>query len=498
MVAVVPVQIRRNGGTARLARLFSALFLALAAQLPAGEAPAQAANATADANAGWSDADLSTAAALRERALKGTSAYDHVSSLVTEVGPRLAGSPGDEAAVRWAMNRLGKLGFTGVRTQDVLVPYWVRGTTEVTLLGTPPQPLVAATLGGSIGTGEEGIEAQVVEVASLDALGAAEPGTVKGKIVFINERMERTRDGSGYGKAVRKRVLGASIAANLGAVALVIRSVGTSDERFAHTGRMIYDVNAPRIPAFSLSNPDADLLSRQLKTSKQARLRLKSTARDLPPAWSANVIGEIPGAERNDEIVLIGAHLDSWDLGQGALDDGAGVAIAIEAARLIAKLERKPARTIRVVLFANEEFGLSGAKEYARLIGDEHLKHVVAMEADSGMGPVWQLGSQVAPEAVGAIQKMHSVLQPLSIEAGENNGTGGADLGPIRSLGVPVLDLAHDMSLYFDVHHTMNDTLAKVDAKVLDQAVAAYAVAAYLAATKQGDFGRLTPVPSTN
>lgn len=493
MLDVVPSVIRHDRCAAGMTRLFSALLLAVAVQLPTGEALAQG----ADASAGWSEADLATAGALRDRALKGTGAYDLVSSLVTEVGPRLAGSPGDEAAVRWAMNRLGKLGFTGVRSQDVLVPHWVRGTTEVTLLGSTPQPLVAATLGGSIGTGDEGIEAQVMEVASLDALSALPQGAAKGKIVFINERMERTRDGSSYGKNVKNRVQGASVAANLGAVALVIRSVGTSDERFAHTGRMQYDVNAPRIPAFSLSNPDAESLSRQLKANKQARLRLKSTARDLPPAWSANVIGEIPGAERNNEIVLLGAHLDSWDLGQGALDDGTGVAIVIEAARLIAKLERKPARTIRVVLFANEEFGLSGAKEYARLIGDEHLKHVIALEADSGMGPVWRLESQVAPEALGALEKMRNVLQPLGIEPGENTAGGGADLGPIRSLGVPVLDLAHDMNLYFDVHHTINDTLAKVDAKVLDQAVAAYAVAAYLAATKQGDFGRLAPVPFT-
>jgi carboxypeptidase Q len=253
-------------------------------------------------------------------------------------------------------------------------------------------------------------------------------------------------------------------------------------------------LSAPRIPAFSLSNPDADALSRQLKANKQVRLRLKSTARDLPPAWSANVIGEIPGTERANEIVLLGAHLDSWDLGQGALDDGAGVAIVVEAARLIARLDRKPARTIRVVLFANEEFGLSGAKEYARLIGDEHAKHVLAMEADSGIGPVWRLESQVAPEALGALEKMRNAL---GVEPGENTASGGSDLGPIRSLGVPILDLTHDSNLYFDVHHTMNDTLAKVDAKVLDQTVAAYAVAAYLAATKQGDFGRLAPVPFT-
>jgi hypothetical protein len=468
--------------------------MALAVQFP-GRARAQAAaTPAAGSTADWTDTDLATAAALRDRALKGTSAFDHVSSLVTEVGPRLAGSAGDEAAVRWAMNRLGKLGFTAVRSQDVLVPRWIRGATEVTLLGPAPQPLVAATLGGSIGTGEEGIEASVVEVASLEALSATPGATVKDKIVFINERMERTRDGAGYGKTVKNRMQGASVAGNLGALALVIRSVGTSDERFAHTGRMQYDLSAPRIPAFSLSNPDADALSRQLKANKQVRLRLKSTARDLPPAWSANVIGEIPGTERANEIVLLGAHLDSWDLGQGALDDGAGVAIVVEAARLIAKLDRKPARTIRVVLFANEEFGLSGAKEYARLIGDEHAKHVIAMEADSGIGPVWRLESQVAPEALGALEKMRNAL---GVEPGENTASGGSDLGPIRSLGVPILDLTHDSNLYFDVHHTMNDTLAKVDAKVLDQTVAAYAVAAYLAATKQGDFGRLAPVPFT-
>lgn len=473
--------------------LFSVLLLAVGVHMPTGRALAQAVSPSG----GWTEADLAAAAALRDRALKGTNAFDHVSSLVTEVGPRLAGSPGDEAAVRWAMNRLGKLGFTAVRSQDVLVPRWVRGSTEVTLLGPSPQPLVAATLGGSIGTGEEGIEAPVVEVASLEALSATQASAVKGKIVFINERMERSRDGAGYGKIVKNRVQGASVAANLGAAALVIRSVSTSDERFAHTGRMSYEINAPRIAAFSLANPDADALSRQLQANKQVRLRLKSTARELPPAWSANVIGEIPGGERANEIVLLGAHLDSWDLGQGALDDGAGVAIVLEAARLISKLERRPARTIRVVLFANEEFGLSGAKEYARLIGDEHAKHVLAMEADAGIGPVWRLNSQVAPEALDAIEKMRAAMQPLAVEAGENSAGGGADLGPLRALGVPVLDPELDATRYFDVHHTMNDTLAKVDAKVLDQSVAAYAVAAYLAATKQGDFGRLQPVPFT-
>ncbi|HEX7115083.1 MAG TPA: M20/M25/M40 family metallo-hydrolase [Steroidobacter sp.] len=445
-------------------------------------------------HAQWSEQQLATAAALRDHATSGTQAYEHLTSLVTEVGPRLAGSSGDTAAVRWAMNKLASLGFSNVRSQDVLVPRWVRGEAQVTLLTPHPQPLVALALGGSVGTPEEGIEAQVVEVASLEALKALKPEAVRGKIVFINQRMERARDGRGYGATVRNRTQGASAAADLGAVAIVIRSVGTSDNRIAHTGTVSYRVDAPRIPAFAISNPDADQLARHLKAGKPVRLHVKSTARELSPAWSANVIGEIPGqGERANEIVLLGAHLDSWDPGQGALDDGAGVAIVMEAARLIAGLKERPARTIRVVLFANEEFGLSGAREYARLAGEgnEVARHVIGMEADLGAGPVWRVQSQVAAEALPAIDKLREVLAPLGIESGNNQAHAGADLSPMRELGMPVLDLSLDATQYFDVHHTINDTLDKVDRKALDQSVAAFAVAAYLSATKEGDFGRI-------
>jgi len=447
--------------------------------------------------ADWSEQDLATAAALRDRALSGTMAYQHVSSLVTEVGPRFAGSAGDAAAVRWALHRLGTHGFSKVRTQDVLVPRWIRGTADVSIVAPYPQALVAVSIGGSIGTAEGGIEANVIAVESLDALKALPASTVSGKIVFIDERMQRTRDVSGYGAAVAKRSQGPSIAGNLGAVALVIRSAGTSPDRIAHTGGLNYRTDAPRIPAFALSNPDADLLARQMKSDQPVRMHLRSTARELPPGWSANVIGEIPGQEQADEIVLLGAHLDSWDLAQGAVDDGAGVAIVMEAARLISKLDRKPARTIRVVLFANEEFGLSGAREYARLAGDEINHHVLAFEADLGAGPVWQLQSRVSEQALPALATMHEVLAPLEIERGGNTAAGGSDIGPLRTAGVPVLDLSLDATTYFDIHHTVNDTLAKIDPKTLDQAVAAYAAAAWLAATKQGDFGRLPMATAT-
>jgi carboxypeptidase Q len=446
--------------------------------------------ATAGA-ADWTQQDLAAAAALRDRALSGTSAFDRVSALVNDVGPRFAGSPGDSAAVRWAMNTLGTLGFSRVRSQDVLVPRWIRGTSEVVIVGNPPRPLVATSLGGSVGTSEEGLEAPVIEVASLDALSALPATNVSGKIVFINQRMERTRDVSGYANTVKNRSQGPAVAGQLGAAALIIRSVGTSEERVAHTGATAYRVDAPRIPAFALAHADADLLSKMIKGSKSLRVRLKSTARDLPAAWSANVIGEIPGRDRPGEIVLLAAHLDSWDITPGALDDASGVAIVIEAARLIGRMDRKPSRTVRVVLFANEEFGVSGAREYVRLSADEVPKHVIAMEADLGAGPVYRIQSQVAPEALASIEAMREVLKPLSLETGSNTAQGGSDIGPLRSLGVPILELSHDATRYFDVHHTLNDTLAKVDAKALDQTVAAYAVAAWLAATKQGDFGRL-------
>lgn len=448
---------------------------------------------TASLAADWSESDLTAAATLRDKALAGTMAFEHVSSLVTEVGPRFAGSAGDAAAVRWALNRLGVLGFSRVRSQDVLVPRWVRGTAQVAIVTPFPQSLVAVAIGGSVGTADEGLEAPVLSVASLEALAALAPTAVSGKIVFIDERMERTRDVSGYGRTVRNRSQGPSVAGHLGAAALVIRSVGTSNERVVHTGALNYRSDAPRIPAFALSNPDADLLARQLQTGKPVRMRLHSTARELPPAWSANVIGEIPGRERPDEIVLLGAHLDSWDLSPGAVDDGAGVAIVMEAARLISKLGHPPARTIRVVLFANEEFGLSGAKEYARLAGDETNRHVIALEADLGAGPVWKLQSLVAVEALPAIAGMAEMLAPLQIESAGNTATGGSDLRPLREAGVPILDLSLDATNYFDVHHTVNDTLAKIDPKALDQSVAAHAVAAWLAATKQGDFGRIPP-----
>lgn len=471
-----------------------ALVLGAVLAVPALAAPETADQPDADmlpAPAALSELVRENVAALQRRAAGDPRAYELVASLTTEVGPRLAGSSGDRAAVAWAMTRLRELGFQNVRAESVEVPHWERGELEAEILEPFPQKLRAVSLGGSIGTPADGLAAPIVAVRDLDELAQLKPSQVRGHIVYINGAMERARDGSGYGPAVKKRANGAIEAAKLGAVGVVIRSVGTDNNRLAHTGMMKYDDNVKRIPAIALSNPDADLLDRQLASGRDVIFRMRSTARYLPNELSANVMGEIPGREKPEEIVLLAAHLDSWDLGTGAHDDAAGVAIVTAAARLIGDLRRPPQRTIRVVLYANEEFGLSGAKTYAARHAKELGNHVLAMEADFGAGRVWQFSSRVPEDKLPQVAAIHALLAPLGIEWGGNDAYGGADIGPLRKLGVPVVQPGQDGTTYFDVHHTDNDTLDKIDPEQLNQNVAVYATAAYVASMMEGDFGRL-------
>lgn len=452
-----------------------------------------AAALTADA-AGFGRDELAAARALRDRALAGNEAYALVESLTTEVGPRLAGSPGDRAAIEWARRNLQRLGVAGVRMQELPVAHWVRGEATLAVTTPFPQPLAVAALGGGIGTPDEGLQAPVAMVSDVAALQALPRERVAGRIVYFSQRTERTRDASGYSRAVRSRTEGASAAAALGAVAVVIRSIGTSNERFAHTGFVRYRIDSPRIPAVAISNPDADLLERQLAGGREVRLDLLVTARNLPQVRSANVIAELPGTDPNGEIVLLGAHLDSWDLGQGALDDASGVGIVMAVARLLRDVQPAPRRTIRIVLFAAEEFGLTGANAYALAESPMLERHAIAMEADLGAGPVWQLSSRVPPDALPLVREVHGIVAPLGVALGDNEATGGPDLGPLRRQGVPVLAPRLDATRYFDVHHTANDTLDKVDRAALDQSVAVFAVSAYLAARAPG-WGRLPLEP---
>ena len=428
---------------------------------------------------------------LRSRPASSRGPLDIVKSLTVEAGPRPAGSAGDRAAVDWALRTMKALGLSNVHAEPVSVPHWVRGTASAQVVTPFRQVFSAVALGGSIGTPEEGIEADVVRVDSLEALDRLDKADVAGRIVFFDRPMRRTRDGSGYGGAVVVRGSGAIHAARLGAIAVVIRSISTSSNRLPHTGAMRYDENVPKIPAAAISNPDADLLVEELSQGSPVRLRLTLTSRSLSPEVSANVIGEVPGSRSPEEIVLLGAHLDSWDLGTGAQDDGAGCGIVLEAARRIAALPVRPGRTVRVVLFANEEFGLSGATAYAEAHASELFRHVIASESDSGSGCAYRFSTHVAFAALGSFDEMADLLAPMGISRGGNDAGGGADLGPLGEKGVPVASISQDSSLYFDVHHSANDTLDKIQPLELEQVAAAFSIFAYCAAETSD---RFTPV----
>lgn len=438
-----------------------------------------------------SETDLAEALRLMETAVRSGTAYDHVASLTTEVGPRPAGSAGDKAAVAWAERRFRSLGIEDVRLQPVQVPHWVRGSIETRVASPFPQPLVAAALGGSIGTPEQGLEGEVVAFPTLEALREASREQVAGRFVYIGQPARRNATWAGYAEAVAKRVAGPSVASALGARALLIRSVGTSPSRLPHTGTLSYSVNAPKIPAAALSNPDADLLERMLAEGRPVRLFLKMTSRDLPYETSANVIAELPGSDLADEIVLIGAHLDSWDLGTGAIDDGAGVAIVMEVAARLAALDRPLRRTLRVVLFASEEYTLAGATAYSRLPEEELGRHVLAMEADAGAGAAVRLQSLLPEAQVRFADTIAGLLQPLGIERGDNAAGGGPDIRPLVARGIPVLTIEQDVSAYLDAHHSPDDNLDKVDPATLETVTAAYLATVYLALQAEGEYGRM-------
>ena len=276
----------------------------------------------------------------------------------------------------------------------------------------------------------------------------------------------------------------------------MIRSIGTDSHRFPHTGVMNYDADVTKIPAAAMSNPDANLLANMILRGQPVVVTLKMSARDGGMATSHNVIGEITGREKPEEAIIIGGHLDSWDLGTGALDDGAGCAITMEAARLIGTLKQRPRRTIRVVLFANEESGIYGGKAYAEAHKDELDQHIIGAESDFGAGLIYKFSTRVAKHALPTMAQIAEVLKPIGIELGSNQAWGGPDLGPLREKNVPMASLHQDGTDYFDYHHTADDTLDKIDPKKMAQNVAAYVVFAYLSAEAPISFSGLEPRPS--
>ncbi len=445
------------------------------------------------------DATLRTARELRDALAGGRGAAEIVRDLCDRVGPRPAGSDGAREARRWALRELARLGLRNVHEEPLKEPRWVRGTEAAEIVAPVRQKLAIAALGGSGATPAGGLEAEVLatrDVETLAALAAKDPVVAKGKIVFLEERTERTRDGSGYGRAVPIRYAGPDAARRLGAIAVVIRSVGTSSTRLPHTGVTKVEPGVPPFPSAALAAPDADLLER-LAASGPVRLRLTLGCRREADVRGGNVVGEVPGSERPDEVVLLGAHLDSWDLGTGAIDDGAGVGIVAEAARAIAALPRAPRRTVRVVLFADEESGGSGARAYAAAHRAELDRHVAALEMDLGTDRVYRIDAEGGPEAASFAAAAADLLAPLGIAERGAEASGGSDVGGLRAFGVPLVDLDQDASRYFDFHHSADDTFDKIDAANLAQATAATAVVAWLVADAPGTLGRIPPEKRT-
>ena len=434
---------------------------------------------------------LEAARAVRDRALSDDVGYEFLKSLTTEVGPRPAGSAAYDRAVSWALAKLKALGFSNVHAESVWVPHWVRGEARAEIVSPWRQPLVPVALGGCPSTPAEGIEAEVVPVTTLEELVALPSSRVRGKIVFFTARMERTRDGSGYGRAVTPRGRGAWTADSLGAVGMVMRHAGTGNDRLPHTGAQTRDHGALRVPGMALSNPDADLLEHELASGRPVRLRLWSTSHWADSVRTANVVGEIPGRDPQRSFVVIGGHLDSWDLGTGAHDDGAGLAIVTASARLIAQAKPGPRRTVRVVFFANEEFGLNGARTYARTHAEELPRCALAMESDLGAYTPWGLECHVPVEYLPLVKSMLGVVEPLGIEFAGNQSGGGADIGQLRERGVPVMEVDQDAAPYFDLHHSANDTFDKIDPELLRRNIAVFASVAYLATQAESGFGRL-------
>ncbi|WP_246129167.1 M28 family peptidase [Colwellia demingiae] len=425
---------------------------------------------------------LSQVADIKKQALESDLAWNLVESLTTEVGPRMPGTPGDKAGVAWAVAQFKAMGFDKVWTEPATFPKWIRYSESAAVVSPAPQTLHITALGNSISTPKEGIEAQVIEFENLAELENAADNAAKGKIVFINYRMDRDRDGNGYGPAVKARSRGAVVAAQKGAVGYVMRSVSTATHRFAHTGGSHYEEGVTKIVSSAISNADADQLHRLVALGKPVTININVQAKSMGEGTSYNVIGEFTGSEFPNEHVLIGGHLDSWDLGTGALDDGAGIAITMAAAKF-ATLKGQPKRSIRVVLFAAEEFGLWGAKAYAKA-NEKTLSNIVAAaESDFGADKIWAFESNVHASSLPLVSEIAAMLKPLNVEYIANNSArNGPDLIPLRPFKVPAFALSQDGTDYFDYHHTADDTLDKIDPAKLRHNVASYAIFAYMAA----------------
>lgn len=422
---------------------------------------------------------------LIEAALKSDVGYSVVESLTTEIGPRLAGSDAEARARAWGVEKLKDLGFENVRIEPFMVPGWERGVETASIQFPSPQQLYITALGGSVATPSGGVTAEIAYFPTFEDLKNAPEEGLEGKIVYISGRMKKAPDGAGYGPANQKRRSGATEAAKRGAAAVLIRSVGTDSHRFPHTGQMRYADDVKKIPIAAMSGPDADQMDRLLAGGGTMTVSMEIGPKALGQLPSGNVIGEIVGTERPEEIVLIGGHLDSWDLGTGAIDDGAGIGITVGAAKVFIESGIKPKRTIRVVMFGSEETGLWGGSAYAEQHKEELANHIAATESDFGAGPVYEVrpgSTQASKDFAKALQEQ---VAGLDIALSSKESGGGPDIMAMNAMGVPSVRLQQNGYDYFDLHHTPDDTLDKIDPEELAQNVAAYV--AFLAMTANSD-----------
>ena len=419
---------------------------------------------------------------LYDRELLQGEAYPMLKFLSTKIAHRLSGSGGAAAAVEWSAIKMREFADT-VWLQPVMVPQWKRGSAEVARIITGKSdeiPLQVCALGGSIGTGKTGIRGRVVEVKNFEEL-KSQAAAVSGKIVFFNRPLDPTvvNTFSAYGGAVDQRGSGPSEAARLGAIGVIVRSMGSPDESYPHTGALQYAADAPKIPAIAISTRDADILSAHLKKDKDVQVHFATHCEILEDVLSYNVIGELLGSVHPEQIIVVSGHLDSWDVGQGAHDDGAGCVQAMEVLRLFRTVGYKPRCTIRAVLFMNEENGLRGGREYAAQAELKHEKHVGAMESDRGGFTPRGFTISATRSARQRIQSWKPLLEPYGLTDFNQEG-GGADISFLARLGVPLLGYLPDSQRYFSYHHSQADTFDKVNRRELELGAAGMAALTYL------------------
>ena len=436
--------------------------------------------------AGYGYAQNADSVAIRKiynESLANGKSYEWLRYLTKQIGPWLSGSTGAQKAVDWTKQLMEQQGFDRVFLQNVLVPHWVRGAKEEAFIhvGKQKLPVPIAALGGSVATAPQGVEAGVVEVKNFPELRALGADKVKGKIVFFNRPMDPTKINTfeAYSGAVDQRGNGATEAAKLGAVGAIVRSMTNGHDDNPHTGGMRYGTGVPLIPTAAISTNGADLLSKSLAENPGLTFYFKQNCETLPDAKSYNVVGELRGSEKPDEIIVVGGHLDSWDLAEGAQDDGAGCVQSIEVLRIMKALGIKPKRTIRAVLFMNEENGLRGGVQYADLAKKNGETHIAAIESDNGGFTPRGFGIVGTPEQRAKVMAWKPLLTPYGL-TDVGPGSGGADIGPLAQLGTALFGFKPDSQRYFDYHHTPVDRFEAVSRRELELGAGSMAALVYL------------------